>query len=668
MNTPRHETNARLDAEAFAQAGASVRPARRPARQPGMAGVGDARRVLLLTSGLGSGHVRAAKAIEEAWRAADPQATLHTLDFWSLMDSGVAELIQQSYLRLVSEHPDLYDRVYHLDQRLWRLLLAGGAVPASLQRVLRLFSRDASVLRHGGNRMDRWLFLALLGALKGRAWGWPGSVLRSGLLSFAYQRLSRRLGTHIRAFDPDVIVITEMWPAVLLSPLKARHTVAAPAVGVLTDYGVHDLWVQPGIDHYCVASPDMRAALCAAGVEEACIGVTGIPLMPGFRQPPSSEEARRALGLDSVRAVVLLLGGGLGLGLERVVQQLVTSGMDVHWLVVAGRNQAALERLGAQVTASGARLQLYGWTEQMELLMRAADVVVGKPGGLTVAEAMACGRPLLATHCLRGQEGFNVRFLDSHGVGQLVPEHDLATTVAALLADRRQLAAMQARSWDLGQRDSAQRVVAAAMMLGGGARARPRPQPSSPESPTDWVRQITQSALCKVDDRYHRRHGLQPIGEVLYAGRARYHGPAREFADGTRLTPGDFIGTLHFNNARFPRIEADTATRAALRFARLMLESMRILADRARQDAGFADLTVYHAVSWLPPHGQRIGFITEPFPDGPRKRLIAAYFRLLVWAFAPAEQTRVAARPDPTVYWLTRKELRRRFGDVCDDA
>lgn len=667
MNAPRHETNLRLDAEALAQAGASVRPARRPAGLPGIAGVGDARRVLLLTSGLGSGHVRAAKAIEEAWRAADPQAAVHALDFWSLMDPGVADVIQQSYLRLVSEHSDLYDRVYHLDQRLWRVLLAGGAVPASLRRVLRLFSRDASRLRHGGNRTDRWLFLALLAALKGRAWGWPGGVLRSGLLRFAYRCLSRRLGTRIRAFGPDVIVITEMWPAVLLSPLKARGAVAAPAVGVLTDYGVHDLWVQPGIDHYCAASPDMRAALLAAGVEEARISVTGIPLMPGFRHPPSREEARGALGLDPGCAVVLLLGGGLGLGLEGVAKQLVTSGMDAQWLVVAGRNQAALERLGTLAGASS-RLKVYEWTEHMERFMRAADVVVGKPGGLTVAEAMACGRPLVAAHCLRGQEGFNVRFLEARAVGRLVPGQDLAATVAAWLADRRQLAAMQARAWALGHRESAQRVVGVAMKLGRGARAGTRPQPSGAESPRDWVRQITQSALRKVDDLYHRRHGLQPVGEVLYAGRARYHGPAREFADGTRLAPGDYIGTLHFNNARFPRIDADTATRAALRFMRLMLESLRILADRARRDAGFADLAVYHAVSWLPPHGQRIGFITEPFPDGPRRRMIAAYFRLLVWAFAPAEQTRASARPDPTVYWLTRKELQRRFGEVRDVA
>jgi type IV secretory pathway TrbD component len=61
-----------------------------------------------------------------------------------------------------------------------------------------------------------------------------------------------------------------------------------------------------------------------------------------------------------------------------------------------------------------------------------------------------------------------------------------------------------------------------------------------------------------------------------------------------------------------------------------------------------------------------MGFTTEPFPHGSRKRLIAAYFRLLVWAFAPAERTRASARPDPTIYWLTRRQLLHRFGELRD--
>ncbi len=176
----------------------------------------------------------------------------------------------------------------------------------------------------------------------------------------------------------------------------------------------------------------------------------------------------------------------------------------------------------------------------------------------------------------------------------------------------------------------------------------------------DWVRSLAQGGLGHIDSRYQRANRLQPVGPILYVGRATYRGPAMRFDDETELKAGDEVGMLHFNNARFSQMESGTSTAAALGFARLMLESMHDLAERAFHDPAFCDLPVFHAVSWLPAHGHRIGFVTRPLPDGIRKRLLAVWFRLLVWAFAPARQSR-GARPEPHFYWLTRKTLLQRF-------
>jgi hypothetical protein len=132
------------------------------------------------------------------------------------------------------------------------------------------------------------------------------------------------------------------------------------------------------------------------------------------------------------------------------------------------------------------------------------------------------------------------------------------------------------------------------------------------------------------------------------------------FDDNTALQPGDTVGVLHFNNERFTQIESPTAAAAALGFARLMLQSMHDLADRALRDPAFCDLRVFHAISWLPAHGSRVGFVSRPLPVGLRRRLLTSWFRLLVWAFAPARRSR-DARPDPHLYWLTRDTLLSRF-------
>ncbi|MEX1057244.1 MAG: hypothetical protein WED11_05905, partial [Natronospirillum sp.] len=80
-------------------------------------------RVLLVTSSLGSGHTRAAQALAQGIRSHHPYADVHTLDYWSLIDRKVAHAVRTAYLRLVQEHPELYDRVYHLNQGTWRTLL-----------------------------------------------------------------------------------------------------------------------------------------------------------------------------------------------------------------------------------------------------------------------------------------------------------------------------------------------------------------------------------------------------------------------------------------------------------------------------------------------------------------------------------------------------------------
>jgi UDP-N-acetylglucosamine:LPS N-acetylglucosamine transferase len=431
----------------------------------------------LLTSTLGSGHTRAAQAIELAVRARTPSATVQTLDFWSLADDKVAWAARTTYLRLIEEHPPLFDRIYQLDQRTWRAILdASAPPPSSFAEVLAFMppTRDApeepAVTRHPTDR----IFLRLLCAvLSGHPRGTSaiGRLFRLGLVALAWMRLVRRLVARVRSFDPDVIVATQMNPAALLSSGRLRLGLDVLTIGVPSDFGMHDFWVQPGIDRYCVAH-DSIAESCAPRIGAEKVFVTGMPLMPGFRDPPSIQHARLALGLDTALPVVLVGGGGLGLGVDAVVGRLLAQPGQMQIVAIVGRNAQARQSLESLATRYGKRLRVYDWTERMELFMRAADVVVGKPGGLTVAEVLACGRPLIAARSLGGQEGFNVRFLEAHGVGRLVSEHDLVDTVGSLLADRELLAQMQDRAWRLGRRDGAERIAALVGQLAAARSAR----------------------------------------------------------------------------------------------------------------------------------------------------------------------------------------------------
>src|SRR5690606_21459317 len=110
----------------------------------------------------------------------------------------------------------------------------------------------------------------------------------------------------------------------------------------------------------------------------------------------------------------------------------------------------------------------------MSRLLCAADVVVGKPGGLSVSEALACGRPFLATCCLGGQERHNVEFLRRYGMGDLIDLKRLSSVLEELFAPGGDLANIKARAFELGKRDGAVKIADLVLQLaqaGGVERA-----------------------------------------------------------------------------------------------------------------------------------------------------------------------------------------------------
>ncbi len=171
------------------------------------------------------------------------------------------------------------------------------------------------------------------------------------------------------------------------------------------------------------------------------------------------------------------------------------------------------------------------------------------------------------------------------------------------------------------------------------------------------MRNAAQIVLGRVDAWYQRKHQLRPLGPVLCVGSVRYHGPELEFADGTVLRDNELIGRLHFNNSNIASLGDGSLHRTGFRFAKLMRESLRTLAEASQNDPQLRSIHVYHGVTWIPEHGNVVGFVSTPRPRTWRTRLLSGYFRLLLWTFAPAARTRAQARAEPRDYWLTRRML-----------
>jgi processive 1,2-diacylglycerol beta-glucosyltransferase len=228
---------------------------------------------------------------------------------------------------------------------------------------------------------------------------------------------------------------------------------------VITDFTLHRCWAQPRVRRYFVATETLAAEL-RGRIPGARVDATGIPVSPAVAAAPTRAEARAALELDVERPVALVMGGGLGIGVEEAVEAaLASTPAEVQVVAVCARNEAARARLSA-LGIDDARLRVRGFERGMERWLAAADVVASKPGGLTTSEALALGKPLLLTRPIPGAEEGNTRAVVAEGAA--LAAHDDAEMRAAfarLFAEPGLLERLSAAARRIGRPRAAEAVV-----------------------------------------------------------------------------------------------------------------------------------------------------------------------------------------------------------------
>jgi processive 1,2-diacylglycerol beta-glucosyltransferase len=284
----------------------------------------------------------------------------------------------------------------------------------------------------------------------------------------AIERLNTlKLRKAIAMFWPDAVVCTHFLPAELLMRERARGRVTSPVYVQITDFDLHGMWIVPDMAGYFAASDEVAFRAHARGIAREKTHVTGIPIMPAFASAPSRGECAAELGIDAKRTTILLMGGGAGLGgLDDVAGRLVALDRDFQLIALAGRNEAMLKRLEALAARHPGRLVAQGFTNRVERLMAASDLVITKPGGLTTSECLAMGLPMIVHAPIPGQEERNCDYLLEQGAAlKAIDASALEWRVHQLIAHPERLAAMASRARALGHphaaRDVVRRVVAA---------------------------------------------------------------------------------------------------------------------------------------------------------------------------------------------------------------
>jgi processive 1,2-diacylglycerol beta-glucosyltransferase len=341
-------------------------------------------RIILLSASVGSGHNRAAQAIQLAIQKIRPDAIVEYVDVLDDTNRAFRKMYGRGYFGLVDRAPHvigyLYDR---LDQ------------PVKSPRV------------------DR---------------------MRLSLSMLNLQRLVDRLTTRTW----DLAICTHFLPAEITAALRLAGRIDFPQAIVTTDFDTHRLWVHPPCAKYFTACQEGAIHLAAWGVPASDISVTGIPIHPSFADFKSQAECRRLYGIASGRPVVLQLAGGAGFGpVEKVHRALLDVQMPLTIVTVAGRNPKLRDDLSRMTCPPQHIRQVLGFTDQIDELMAAADVIVSKPGGLTSSESLARGAAMVVIDPIPGQETRNSDYLLENGAA--IKVNNLASLphkITRLLSER----------------------------------------------------------------------------------------------------------------------------------------------------------------------------------------------------------------------------------------
>ncbi|CAM5205779.1 Monogalactosyldiacylglycerol synthase OS=Ureibacillus acetophenoni OX=614649 GN=SAMN05877842_11151 PE=3 SV=1 [Ureibacillus acetophenoni] len=268
----------------------------------------------------------------------------------------------------------------------------------------------------------------------------------------------------VEEVKPDIIVNT--FPMLVVPEFRKRTGAQIPIVHVVTDYYAHKNWIHEEVDRYYVASETLKSDLMKLGFSSERIKVSGIPIDPVFETEYDKKALFDAYQLDMNRPVVLIAAGAFGV--LKDIDEMVNKLLEVNnnqVIVVCGKNEELKNTLTSKF-ADNKNALILGFTNKMDELMKMATVMVTKPGGITLSEALAVQVPLILYRPVPGQEKENAIFFESKGAAvQVTKSSKLLDSILNLLQDEKLRMQMKKNMKELYNEHAAQVIVEDVMCL-----------------------------------------------------------------------------------------------------------------------------------------------------------------------------------------------------------
>jgi processive 1,2-diacylglycerol beta-glucosyltransferase len=346
------------------------------------------KRILILSEGFGAGHTQAAHALSVGLRQIAPDVQTRVLELGTFLHPTIMPLVYAAYRKTLTSKPELYAKLYRSQYN---------------------------------KSLSRWMELML------------------------HRLFYAQTAEVLRQLRPDAVVCTHPFPNAVISRLK-RSGLNIPLYTVITDYDLHGAWVTSETNAYLVSTPGVKRQLLSRGVPPHKINVTGIPVHPNFWRQHDKEEIRRRFGLKAM-PTVLIMGGGWGIVSDLgLLEHMMRWRESIQFIICLGNNRKTQEKLQENPVFVHPNVRLLGFVKEIDQLMEVSDLLVTKPGGLTVTEALTKGIPMLFYQAIPGQEEENCQYFLENGYGELLDSPEKADQwMFKLTNNYEEIAAKRAR-------------------------------------------------------------------------------------------------------------------------------------------------------------------------------------------------------------------------------
>ncbi len=369
--------------------------------------------VLILTASTGGGHKRAAAAIEAKIKEISPDTTVNVVDALEKIGKVYNKTVCEGYYLLATKTPKFYGTCYKITDR--------------------------------KNLIYK-------------------SVMRSNSM------MSNKLLKLFEQYKPDVVIACHAFVTTMISRLRKHGKTNVKAISLITDYDAHRTYFAPNIDAYVVAEPYMAKTLEQKyNIPAEKIYPYGIPILDKFSVPQvSKEEICKRERLDPSKRTILFMAGSFGVtGVTKFYEKLAQKKYDAQFIVITGKNAKLFEKIEALESKqnSGNKTKLLYFVDNVEDYMHISDLIITKPGGLTVTESLACHLPMAIYSAFPGQEKDNANFLVSQNVAILLDEDRGVDQITELINEPEKLEQMKENCKRLAQPNSAEKIFRLAEKL-----------------------------------------------------------------------------------------------------------------------------------------------------------------------------------------------------------